>query len=93
MYNKRVHIAGSKVIAMKTINVRETRERLSHLLDAVATGEEIVILRHGKPAARLTAPQPEPVRFLDRSSLRSALPPSKENAAAVVRQLRDEERY
>ncbi|AHK79450.1 prevent-host-death protein [Ectothiorhodospira haloalkaliphila] len=78
---------------MQTMNVRETRERLSQLLDAVAQGEEIVILRHGKPAARLTAPQSRQVRFLDRSTLRAALPPSKESAAAVVRHLRNESRY
>lgn len=78
---------------MQTINVRETRERLSHLLDAVATGEEITILRHGKPVARLTPPRPEPVHFLDRSALRHALPPSKESAVDVVRCLRDDERY
>jgi prevent-host-death family protein len=75
----------SKVIVMQTINVRETRERLSHLLDAVATGEEIVILRHGKPAARLVAPQLGHIRFLDRSTLRRELPPAKESAVAVVR--------
>jgi len=42
---------------MQKINVGETREKLSNLLDAVAAGEEIVILRHGRPAARLTALQ------------------------------------
>lgn len=78
---------------MQTTNVRETRERLSHLLDAVAAGEEITILRHGKPAARLTAPHVEQVRFLDRSALRRALPPSRESAADAVRILRDDERY
>jgi len=78
---------------MQTINVRETRERLSHLLDAVASGEEITILRHGKPVARLTAPRLEQVRFLDRSALRHALPAAKESAVDVVRSLRDDERY
>jgi len=62
-------------------------------LDAVATGEEITILRHGKPAARLTAPHVEQVRFLDRSALRRSLPPAKEGAADAVRNLRDRERY
>lgn len=78
---------------MQTINVRETREKLSHLLDAVASGEEITILRHGKPAARLTAPQVEQVRFPDRSALRSALPPARQSSADVIRKLRDDERY
>ncbi|KPQ01660.1 type II toxin-antitoxin system Phd/YefM family antitoxin [Marinobacter sp. HL-58] len=78
---------------MQTINVRETREKLSNLLDAVAAGEEIVILRHGKPAARLTAAYPEKIQFLDRSELRASLPPSNESSAQAVRELRDDERY
>jgi len=78
---------------MQKINVGETREKLSNLLDAVAAGEEIVILRHGRPAARLTALQAEPVRFTDRSGLRASLPASKESAAEAVRKLRDEERF
>lgn len=78
---------------MQSINVRETRENLSSLLDAVAAGEEIIILRHGKPAARLLAPQVECVRFLDRSALRDSLPMAKESASEVVRNLRDDERY
>lgn len=78
---------------MQTINVRETRERLSSLLDAVAAGDEVVILRHGKPAARLTAALPEKIQFPDRSKLRASLPPVRENAAQAVRELRDEERY
>jgi len=78
---------------MQTINVRETRERLSSLLDAVLDGDEIIIVRNGKPAARLTAPLPETVRFPDRSALRAALPPCGEPASDTVRNLRDEERY
>lgn len=78
---------------MQTINVRDTREQLAHLLDAVAGGEEIVIVRRGKPAARLvpvTTPQP---CFPDRSDLRSALPPMQQPASQMVRELRDAERY
>ena len=58
---------------MQTINVRETREKLSHLLDAVAAGEEVVILRHGKPVARLTGALPEKIQFPNRSELRASL--------------------
>ncbi|PLW83733.1 type II toxin-antitoxin system prevent-host-death family antitoxin [Kineobactrum sediminis] len=78
---------------MQTINVRETRERLSNLLDAVAAGEEVLILRYGKPAARLTAALPEKIQFPNRSELRASLPPARESAAQAVRELRDEERY
>jgi prevent-host-death family protein len=82
-----------KVNIMQTINVRETRERLSNLLDAVATGEEIIILRHGKPAARLAPILPEKTQFSNRSELRASLPPALESSAHVVRELRDGERY
>lgn len=78
---------------MQTINVRETREKLSSLLDAVAGGEEIVILRHGRPAAKLVAATPAEVHFPDRSELRSQLPPTGEPSAQAIRKLRDEERY
>jgi prevent-host-death family protein len=88
----RIHHHLSAAI-MQTINVRDTRERLSSLLDAVAAGEEIVILRRGRPVARLSPPQPETIQFIDRSELRACLPKSKETAAEVVRCLRDEERF
>lgn len=78
---------------MQSTNVRETRENLSSLLDAVAAGEEITILRHGKPVARLLGPKPECTQFPDRTELRSTLPPGTGRAADVVRSLRDEERY
>lgn len=78
---------------MQTINVRDTRDRLASLLDAVAAGEEIIILRRGQPAAKLVAATPSEVRFPDRSQLRAELPPMKESAAESVRALRDEERY
>lgn len=78
---------------MLTINVRETREKLANLLDAVAAGEEVVILRHGKPVARLTGALPEKIQFPNRSELRASLPPVRESAAQAVRELRDEERY
>lgn len=42
---------------MTTIGALEAKTRLSELLDRVAQGEEIVITRDGKPAARLVPPQ------------------------------------
>ncbi len=35
------------------VSVKEVRERLSELLDRAARGEEVVILRRGKPVVRL----------------------------------------
>lgn len=38
---------------MKEVNVHEAKTHLSRLLNRVASGEEIVISRAGKPIARL----------------------------------------
>jgi len=38
---------------MAAINVYQAKTRLSELIDRAATGEEVVIARHGRPVARL----------------------------------------
>ena len=78
---------------MTMVNVRETRENLSRLLDAVAAGEEVVIMRRGRPVARLVPVGASEVDFRSRRALRAALPPSRRPAAEDVRAGRDEERY
>ena len=77
---------------MVTVNVRQARESLSKLLDAVEAGEEVVIVRRGRAVARLVPAVEPSVRFADRSELRAPLPPMTESAAEVVRTLRDGER-
>jgi prevent-host-death family protein len=42
---------------MTTIGAFEAKTKLSELLDRVEQGEEIVITRRGKPAARLVPPE------------------------------------
>lgn len=38
---------------MQTVNIHEAKTQFSRLVDAAAGGEEIVIAKAGKPAARL----------------------------------------
>ncbi|MFX1677364.1 type II toxin-antitoxin system Phd/YefM family antitoxin [Paraburkholderia sp. A2WS-5] len=38
---------------MPTVNIHEAKTHFSRLVDAAANGEEIVIAKAGKPAARL----------------------------------------
>lgn len=78
---------------MAVVNVRETRENLSRLLDAVAAGEEVVIMRRGQPVARLVPAGSGAVAFRSRRALREALPPMQRPAAEEARATRDEERY
>ena len=39
------------------INVREARQRFSELLDLAERGENVIIIRRGKPSVRLVAAQ------------------------------------
>jgi prevent-host-death family protein len=43
---------------MRTVNIHEAKTHLSRLLEAVASGEEVVIAKAGKPVARLVPWQP-----------------------------------
>ena len=45
---------------MRTFGAFEAKNRLGALLDLVEQGEEVIITRHGKPAARLVAAAVEP---------------------------------
>lgn len=42
---------------MHIVNIHEAKTHLSRLLEEVAAGEEVIIARAGKPAARLIAYQ------------------------------------
>jgi prevent-host-death family protein len=76
---------------MLTVTLVEAKTRLSELLDKVAAGEEIVITRHGRPAARIapvSAPkQPVP----DLSEFRAKMPRLRKPSHILIREMRDEE--
>ncbi|MBT9613513.1 MAG: type II toxin-antitoxin system prevent-host-death family antitoxin [Burkholderiales bacterium] len=76
---------------MRTVSVREAREKISQLLDAAAQGEDIAITRRGKVIAKLIG-SGERAPFPDRSSFRASLPMARTSAADIVRMMRDEER-
>jgi prevent-host-death family protein len=72
------------------INLAQAKTRLSELLDRVAAGEEVVITRHGKPVARVSAfaPPKQPVRSL--AEFRARMPHWRRSSAALLRAARDE---
>lgn len=80
---------------MDAINLADARTRLSELVDRVEAGDTIDIMRRGKPVARLTAVA-RPRRQIDIAllqALTAALPPPAQDAATLVRSLRDGDRY
>lgn len=58
---------------MRKINVRDARNHLSALLDAVAAGEEVVLLRRGEEVARLVPPRAGGKRLPSLEALRRSI--------------------
>ncbi len=78
---------------MQRVNAKEARRNISHLLDRISAGEEIIILRRGKPVARMSKAdeqEEKPLQFPDRNAFRRKLPPMKKNSASLIRDIRDE---
>ncbi len=80
---------------MDRVNLADAKAHLSELVDRVESGEQIDITRRGKPVARLAAiaaPR-KPVDLAMLQALTAKLPPEVEDAATVVRSMRDGDRY
>jgi prevent-host-death family protein len=74
-----------------TVTLAEAKARLSELLDKVAAGEEIIITRYGRPAARIAAVSPPKQPFPDLSQLRAKMPRWRKPSHILLREMRDEE--
>jgi prevent-host-death family protein len=57
----------------RTFNIHEAKTNFSKLLERVATGEEILIARAGKPVARVVRVEREAVRQLGADSGRGSI--------------------
>jgi prevent-host-death family protein len=76
---------------MVTVSLAQAKANLSELLDKVEGGEAIVITRHGRPVARLSAvSQPKrPLRPM--AAFRARMPRLRERSASLLRKMRDEQ--
>ncbi len=75
---------------MSTVTLAQAKTHLSHLLDQVEAGEEIVITRHGQPVARISPVEKpkHPVKSL--AEFRSRMPRWRKSSAELLREMRDE---
>ena len=80
---------------MTAINLADAKAHLSELLDRVEAGDSIDITRRGKPVARLTAVAKarKSIDAAQLQALTASMPPQTENAADLVRTMRDGDRY
>ncbi len=77
---------------MKAISVRDARSKLKTLLDRVAAGEEIVIVRRGKAAARLVPPTRKRRRLPDLTAFRATIRLKGEPLSITIAKAREEDR-
>jgi prevent-host-death family protein len=79
----------------KIVTLAEAKIHLSKLTELAADGGTVVITKHGKPVARVIAPE-QPRKPLNLEALRNltaSLPLQQESAGNFVRRLRENERY
>ena len=80
---------------MNAINLADAKAHLSELVDRVEAGDTIDITRRGKAVARLTAVA-RPRKRIDMTMLQAltaVMPPQAQDAADLVRSMRDGDRY
>lgn len=80
---------------MDGVNIAEAKAHLSELVERAEAGDTVEITRRGRPAARLV-PAAHPHRAFSAEGLRAmtaGMTPQKQGAAALVRELRDTDRY
>jgi prevent-host-death family protein len=81
---------------MSSYSVADAKNKLSELIDRAVAGEPVVITRHGHPVAELR-PVPAPPPRITQADIewvkarRAPRAPGGEDAASVVRRMRDED--
>jgi prevent-host-death family protein len=77
---------------MLNVNLADAKSRLSELVDRVEKGEEIIITRHGRPVARLSALERPKKPIPSMAEFRARMPKLKESLSESLRKVRDEQR-
>jgi len=76
---------------MAAVNLSDAKAQLSDLVDRAERGEDVTILRRGKPAVRLV-PVEKPKKPLDVEALRrltAKMEPSDLTGVEILREMRD----
>ena len=80
---------------MLTVNLAHAKAHPSELIDKIENGEEVVITRRGRPAARL-GPIERPMQPIDFRALEEfckTQPPWPKSSAESIREMGDYYRY
>ena len=78
---------------MRQVSVAEARQKFRALLDEVASGGEVVVLRRGKEIARIVPPRSGARRLPSLAAFRKTIKVKGEPLSATVTRMRREERF
>jgi prevent-host-death family protein len=87
---------GLKGIGISVYSIAQAKDHLSKLIDEALAGEDVTITRHGKAVVKLRPTRPAAegrwsAELIDEIAARArSLPSLGENAADIVRRMRDE---
>ncbi len=76
---------------MTAINLAEAKAHLSELVSRAESGQETIILRRGRPVAKLVPIAAPRKRLRSLSVFRATLPKARTSSAELIRKLRDED--
>ncbi|PAX45761.1 type II toxin-antitoxin system Phd/YefM family antitoxin [Brunnivagina elsteri] len=78
---------------MQKIDITNTSVTINQLINQVKNGEEIVIISHGKPIARLSSISHILQPLASRHKLRATQPQALTSNLEIIQSLRQEARY
>ncbi len=78
---------------MQKVDITNTSVTINQLLTQVENGEEIVIISHGKPIARLLSISHTLQPLTSRHKLRATQPQALTSNLEIIQSLRQEARY
>ena len=78
---------------MLKINIRDARNTLSHLIDQVKRGQQVILSGRGKAVAQLSPVNFEEHCLSSLSQFRATIHSNSENLSDTVIKLSQEERY
>ena len=78
---------------MDPVNIRYARQNFRELIDEVAEGGEVMLVRRGEAVARLVGPAVEPKRLPSLAAFRESIEVKGRALSEEIVEARDDERY
>jgi len=75
---------------MKTLTIREAREGLSHPDQMFADSDEVLVVKHGEPVARILPVTPRNKAFRSLAAFRASQPMQEIPSEVLISEDRDE---